>query len=1158
KYNRTPLNTIYRTGDLARWQSDGNIEFLGRVDHQVKIKGFRIELGEIESRLLTYNHMIEAIVAVRQNNNSDSYLTAFCVSNQPLAEILLREYLAKELPLYMLPSQYYQLEKIPLTPSGKADRKRLQLLDLETLADDDYIAPKNTVEEALVQVWKEVLGVDKISISDNYFTLGGDSIKAIQITARLRKYDLKLEMKDLFQYPTIDSLARCLTKIQNTVSQETVKGDVRLNQAQQWFIEEDYPDMHHFNQAVMLYFKDGIDEKAVETVSEKIQHHHDALRMTLKKENGKLIQTNHGTDYPFEVKVYDFRNMEQKEAMEQVMSTANKVQSSINLEKGPLMNPVVFHTPDGGRLLLVIHHLVVDAISLRILFEDIDALYRQYKEKKTLELPLKTDSFKTWTEKLTQYADSETFLKEKELWAKLEATEIPQLKRDFDEESYCLEDTRNYMVQLDEVLTTKLLKNTHKSFGTDMNDIFLTALGAAIKEVFGNDRILVGLEGHGREEIIKGVDITRTVGWFTSLHPAILDFSREITMERRIKEVKESLRKVPFKGLGYGILKYMTAGENKKEINFTHKPQIGFNYLGQLDEDVKQKNFEVAGESPGRIQSSRSGTPHELEILGLIAGNRLSLAMSYSEKQYKRETIEKLMDRFKTKMEEIITLCVARIYRELTPYDLTYKNLSMETVEKLQTNFILEDIYTLTPMQEGMLFHTLMEDSSNVYCGQQAFRIHGDWNIPVVENSLTELVQRYAILRTAFMHEGLERPLQLVLRQGKTNFLFKDVRGEVKKNPGKKEELAAAFRNESKQRTFELSKANTMRLEILQLDTNEYEFVWSFHHILMDGWCIGILMTDFVEIYTSNLQCKTYQLQDVTPYRNYINWLEKQDNEKSGKYWKEYLQGYEELASVPGKNMLKSNEAFRSRTIDVMLPKEDTRRLSDLAVVNRVTLNIVMQAIWSIVLGELTGKNDVLFGSVVSGRPAEIDGVESIVGLFINTIPVRVRYQKETTFTQLLQDLLEGAVKSEPYHYSPLAQIQSETPLKQNLLDHILVFENFPIVERVKQSMNRESGMEASEAREHTGAIVETSVYTNYDFYLIIAPGRQLAIRFNYNEAVYNTPLIRKLGNRYSEVIDKILCNNDILIRNIKGVVQKTETMNRFSDDLDNLEEEAF
>ncbi|MCP4157401.1 MAG: AMP-binding protein, partial [bacterium] len=449
---------------------------------------------------------------------------------------------------------------------------------------------------------------------------------------------------------------------------------------------------------------------------------------------------------------------------------------------------------------------------------------------------------------------------------------------------------------------------------------------------------------------------------------------------------------------------------------------------------------------------------------------------------------------------------------------LTYKKLSAEELVQLKQEYpLLEDIYTLSPMQEGMFFHHLLDPESPAYFEQAFFRIGGEMQIPHVEKSLQELVKRHDILRTTFIRTHSERLLQVVLKERKIDFLYEDITGRA----GKKEHIEQ-YKETDKKRGFHLGKDVLMRVTIFKTGAAEYEFALSFHHIAIDGWCLAILITEFFMIYRGYVRNGTYRLPGVKQYKTYIRWLEKQDKESSKNYWKNYLNGYEEAALIPGKKEHGTGEIrFQKKDAELRLSRETTGALNRLAVSVNATGNTIIQMIWGILLGKYNRKRDVLFGAVVSGRPPELDGIETMVGLFLNTIPVRVKYLKGTAATGILATLREEAMETGPHHYYPLAQIQSQSILKQNLLDHILVFENAPFAENLSETMTEER----NEVSDVQFQISNTHIFrqNNYGFSIIIVPGEQMTVTIEYNANEYEGGFIKRITKHFEHVLSQIL-----------------------------------
>jgi amino acid adenylation domain-containing protein/non-ribosomal peptide synthase protein (TIGR01720 family) len=1118
---------LYRTGDLARFWPDGSVEFLGRSDGQVKVRGQRLEPAEIENRLLDHPGVAEAVVIDRDGHNGDKYLCAYIVPLSTSQTDLLkwREYLSRDLPGYMIPSYFLEVDHLPLSPSGKVDRESLP--EPESAGSTNYSAPTDGIEETLCQVWSAVLGLErrKVGIDSNFFELGGDSIKVIQISARLRQHGLKVKSGDIFLYPTVRELKKQVAPLEQEVAQETVEGAVPLSPIQRWFFDQNFADPHHFNQAVMLHAAEGFDDQAVHAVFQKIQQHHDALRLTFSTDHGEIRQFNHGPEYPLSLQIFDWRQQKGGEAL--LKSTCNKIQAGIDLESGPLMKLALFRLDNGDRLLIVIHHLVMDAVSWRILFGDIESLYQQYLRGEPLELPPKTHSFQTWSEKLRTYANSEPLLQEKEYWRRVAEVEIAEIKKDFNGEENLLRDKANLSFSLDPEETHYLLTGVHEAFGTEIGDLLLTALTLSIRAFWGHRQVPIALESHGRQEILDDVEVSRTVGWFTSVYPVVLDVSSEHDLSRQIKAVKEHLRRVPQRGIGYLILRYLTAPEHKTDLSFEQRPRISFNYLGQFDADLKGKSFEMAGESVGDTHSPRNRLECELEVIGLIANHRLVMSITFSRLQFREQTIQSLLDLYRQKLIQVIFHCRLRKRREPTPSDFTDNRLSIEAVDAIAQSFQenIRDIYPLSPMQEGMLFHTLHNPDSSAYFEQICHRMHGEIDFDKVQVSLNELLTRHDILRTAFVNQGLDRPVQVVLAERRVDFVYRDAVPQLTAGgagEAGKAVLLTRIKAEDRRRSFDLGRDVLMRITVVRLVPGEYEFIWSHHHIVMDGWSNGILIAEFFEIYNALLQNRARRLPPVQPYRAYIQWLQKQDREKSGAYWSQLLADYEYTAAIPAwKGPEPGEQGYKNEALAFSLSEQESAALEQLAVRSQVTLHTVVQAIWGVVLAVYNGTNDVVFGSVVAGRPADIDQVETMVGLFINTIPVRIRFLEEFTFSQMLRQIQTEAADSEPHHYFPLAEIQSGSQLKQNLFDHILIFENFPV--RTQFEKMNAMTVEGEDRVDFKFSRIETFEQTNYHLNVLVLPATKLKLKFEYNGNVYDREVVETVARHVRQAIVQVL-----------------------------------
>ncbi|WP_018888333.1 non-ribosomal peptide synthetase, partial [Paenibacillus massiliensis] len=1161
---------LYCTGDLVRWREDGTLEYAGRMDQQVKIRGYRIELGEIEAKLLRMVDIREAVVLVIEDEDGQKMLCAYFTSNQACNVGELRQVLTQELPSYMVPSYFMQVEQIPLTVNGKVDRKALPAPEGGMSNGTAYVSPRTAAEQALATVWSAVLGGGQIGILDHFFELGGDSIKAIQVASRLLQAGYKMDMKDLFKYPTIKDLAPQLGLAErHTADQGVVTGEVVLTPIQHWFVEQKQPDDHHFNQAVMLHREQGFDEGALLQALAKLAEHHDALRMVFSKHDHSYSVQNRGIDEGelFHLEVADFRDVSDSAVLRAAIEAkADSIQSGINLDEGPLFRAGLFRCADGDHLLLVIHHLVVDGVSWRILFEDLATVYEQAVSQEALRLPYKTDSFRTWSHQLTEYAHSEAMVSERDYWERLNAEALDnqgKLPMDAEVEGpFTLADTDTVVVQLTQPQTEQLLKQAHRAYNTEVNDLLLTALGMTLQAWTGHERSLINLEGHGREDILAGMDVSRTVGWFTTQYPVLLDAASDSTLSARIKQVKESLRHIPNKGIGYGIWRYLT--EARTDLRQSEgrgvsgagyaEPQISFNYLGQFDQDLSNSNIRMSPYSIGAAVSERTEMKYMLDVGGIVTDGVLELEIRYNREGFRQHTIQMLAELLRGHLLEIIEHCVSRERTELTPSDVLFKGLTLEQLATIldQTQAVgeLENVYPLTPMQKGMLFHSLMHAETGVYFEQATFELNGAFVPEVFEKSLALLIDRHAIFRTNFYSGWHGQPLQVVYRYRAVDFQYEDVR----EGRDAVAEIVAEYISRDKARGFDLGQDSLMRVAVLRTGDSTYQFIWSFHHIVMDGWCLSLVTDEVFGAYQVLLAGKEPVLAAVQPYSNYIEWLERQNTEAASRYWSDYLAGFEQQTLLPGEQgggilLAEQNSSqlapehvaeqgtehgsgaagYTPGKLSFTLGQQWSEALNRMARQQQVTINTVLQTVWGVILQNYNNNQDVVFGSVVSGRPAEIAGVEQMIGLFINTIPVRIMNERSTTFAQLLHSVQEQALASGAYDTFPLYEIQALTEQKQDLINHIMVFENFPIGEQISQVGDSEHGSE------HSGSAlsitnVSIAEQTNYDFNLIVVPGEDISILFEYNTLVYSLADVERIQGHIDQVIGQIVANPHIRV----------------------------
>ncbi|AFZ09438.1 amino acid adenylation domain protein [Oscillatoria nigro-viridis PCC 7112] len=678
-FNDSLKARLYKSGDLARYLPNGDIEYLGRIDHQVKVRGFRIELGEIEAALGQHPDVARAVVVVREDVPSDQRLVAYIIANsatQNKHSILIRElrcFLKEKLPEYMIPAAFVTLETLPLTNNGKVDRKALPAPDRDRPElEEAFAAPSTAIEKILAEIWAQVLGLEQVGIDDNFFELGGDSILSIQVISQANRAGLRLTPKQLFQHQTIAQLAAVADTAETPQSEQgLITGEVPLTPIQHWFFEQNLSDPHHWNQAVLLELRQPLEPALIESVLQELLKHHDALRLRFARGEFGWQQAISHPEKVAPLTCIDLSPLPPEEREAAFQTAATQLQGSLNLSEGPLLRAALFdfgkHQPN--RLLLVIHHLAVDGVSWRILIEDFQTAYGQISRGETVALPPKTTSFKQWAERLHEWARSPELQAEFDYWFALSHQPISRLPVDFPNAGNLVASEKTVSVALSVEETKLLLQEVPAAYRTQINDVLLTALAQAFERWTGNNSLLLDLEGHGREDIFEGVDLSRTIGWFTAVFPVLLNLEKPAEIGAAIKSVKEQLRAVPNRGIGCGVLRYLNR-EIAEKLHKLPQAEVSFNYLGQFDQVLPKSSLLMLSSEPsGSIRSPRGNRRYLLEINGFIASGKLQLDWTYSESIHRRESIENLAAGFIESLRSLIQYCQSPDAGGCTPSD---------------------------------------------------------------------------------------------------------------------------------------------------------------------------------------------------------------------------------------------------------------------------------------------------------------------------------------------------------------------------------------------------------------------------------------------------------------------------------------------------------
>ncbi|MGO4129736.1 amino acid adenylation domain-containing protein [Inquilinus sp. YAF38] len=1098
-----PGSRMYRTGDVVRWRPDGSIDYLGRADHQVKIRGYRIEPGEVEARLLSHPQVRGAVVSA-VSSPGGKRLVAHVAAPEAVDgfEAALKAHLAGQLPDYMVPSRIMVLPALPLLPTGKLDRKALPEPEWESTARS---APEGEAEQAIAGIWAEVLGLRQVGRDDNFFELGGDSILSLQVVSRARRAGLMLTPRQLFEHQTVRGLAAVAGRETAAVVQEVATGEAPLTPIQRWFFAEAIPQRHHWNQAVLLAPRQRLDAEALGRAIAAVVSHHDALRLRfVQGQDGAWSQAYAD---PAEQDWLWLRSVADEAGQAAVAEAA---QRSLDLAEGPLLRAVLAERWDGTqRLLLAIHHLVVDGVSWRILLEDLQAAYGQAMAGEAIALPETSGSFGSWGKTLQAHAASPELLAELPYWqGVLEGPADFPVARPAGENTVA--HRAEHRQRFDAVLTERLV-TAGRAWRAGVEDLLLTALARVLCRHSGEDSALVALEGHGREEL-GGLDLSRTVGWFTSLYPVRLTPAEDL--EASLKAMKEQLRSVPQRGLGYGVLRHMGSDQVQASLSSQPWPAVTFNYLGRFD-GMTAGAFALARESAGRDQSEGSPLGAELVVNGQVAEGVLGLSWLYSAARHDAGTIEQLAQAFGAELAALVELCGAPGAGGLTPSDVPLAGLSQAELDALPVPAAeIEDLYPLSPMQQGMLFHSLQVPELYVtqirvdVDGLDAGRFGRAWEAAVASHT---------ILRTGFLWQG-DTPLQLVRRRVPSPVAHLDWRGKPDLEQALTE-LAATDRA----RGFDLATAPLLRVLLVRTAADRHRLILTSHHLLLDGWSTSRLIGEVLTRYHGTAPASV-----AGRYRNYIAWLAERDQEADQGFWRERLSGVEEptlLASaVPAPEAQPGHDSARLR-----LDGAATEALKAFARREHVTLNTMLQGAWALLLSRVTGQRRVVFGATVSGRPAELRDAEAMMGLFINTLPVAPALDPARSVGDWLRELQAENAALREHEHTPLYEIQGWAGQGgRSLFDTLLVFENYPVDQALRERDSR--GLHSQGLRFGAVSNLET---TNYALTLTVQAGGDIEIGWSWRRDAFDQDRIDSLMRQFEALLVGLAQAPDALLGSI-------------------------
>ncbi|MFI7465078.1 amino acid adenylation domain-containing protein [Nonomuraea sp. NPDC049646] len=1096
-----PGGRMYRTGDLVRLLPGGELEYLGRGDDQVKIRGFRVEPGEIEAALQRHPSVGGAVVLASPGRDRlHGYVTpAGGAEPDPAA---LRAFLAGSLPGHMIPAVIMVLPAFPLTERGKVDRAALPVPGARAGAAA-YVAPSGPVQRELAAIWGEVLGVERVGAEDSFFALGGDSILAIQVVSRAQRAGLRLTARDLFRRQTVAALAPYVLRAGQPAAAAGERADdggpAPLTPIQR-FLFDRFTVPGTFHQYVEAELAHDVDARALGVAVSALVTRHAALRTRFPRHDGGRSQ--HVTPPPAGDVLRHVRldgETAEGDAGDAIARAGEAVQRGIDAERGPVFAAVLFTGAGAPRLLLTAHHLVVDGVSWRVLLEDLHTAYGQAVRGEPVDLGAETASFASWARDLAAHAAAGAFDGELPHWTRTVdapgAADVP-LDR---EGANLVASGRRTTVALDEETTRALLRDVPGVYRTEVNEVLLAALARTLGDWTGRTDLLLATEGHGREEIFPGADLSRTAGWFTTYFPLALRLPGGGWGEL-LKSVKEQVRAVPGRGFGYGVLRYLrgTAPE-------CH-PAVCFNYLGRFAPPLDGLYRDVA--PIGLFQDPGDVRPHLLDVVAAVRAGRLEMTWEYSADLHDEATVARLADGFAADVTRLVRHCAGPGAGGRTPSDFPLAGLDQASLDRLVGDGRdVADVYPLTPGQAGMLYECLAA-GDDLYVAQFGMLLDGVGDPGRLARAWQSVVDRTPVLRTSLAWDGLDHPVQIVHERARLPV----VRHDWRRLPEDERRAAlAALLAADRAAGLDLTAAPPSRLAVIRLDDDTVRVVWTLHHILLDGWSVHRLLRDVLAAYAHlSGEGDGGAPEPRRPFRDYVEWLAGRDLGADETYWRQALAGLTAPTPLPyDRPPGREHRPKAAGRVRAALPPGLTRRLADRAAAAGLTLNTMVQGAWSVLLSRHSGEPRVCFGATVSGRPEDLDGAESMIGIFIQTLPVHVHVDGARPLLPWLRELQESQAGAREHEAASLTRIRawSDVPPGTALFDSIVVFENYPIDYAAPGPRLRE--VDAAEAN-------------GYPLGLVVYPGEELSFVLLHDEELFDAATMRRLGEGLSALLGQL------------------------------------
>ncbi|KZD09516.1 hybrid non-ribosomal peptide synthetase/type I polyketide synthase [Oceanibaculum pacificum] len=1010
----------YWTGDLGRRTSDGALEFIGRRDGQLKIRGVRVEPTSIEAVLASHPQAGEVAVTGRPDGGGTLLLCASVTG--PVEPSLLRQWAADRLPAAMVPALIERLEALPRTANGKLDRRALAARPLPA-GDDSAARPlADDRQKLLAGIFAEVLECRDVGPDSNFFALGGDSIRSLQIVSRARRAGLALTARSIFQHQTVAAIAAAAQPLQQEPEGPSGAGPLPLTPIYAWFGEQMTGNWRHFNQAVMLALPQPVDKAALEAALTALVDCHDMLRLVARREAGAVDYTIPEKGEPPVLAILDLAGLSPEDRARRKAEYFAGAQRSLDPAQGRNLAAILL--PDEARLMLTIHHLCIDVLSWSALLDDLQAAYEAARQGRPPRLRRAPTSFRLWAERLRGLAERGD-IGDLPYWIGLLGHPADRLLPQAGDAPGMEHDVAATRLTLKRHVTAGVLRAAPAAFGVRPDTVILAALLLALHRR-GGRRLRIDLERNGRVGPFEDLDLSRTVGWFTAVLPLLLEAETD-DPTALLRAAGKAVAESPLDGLGFGLLRHVVDGAAGAVLGALPPAEILLNFVGTLT-GWEEEPFRPVDEPCGPTIAPDMQRPHLLELNAGAVEGRLRMELSYPGAAGCDAAAKQLLDDIAEALADIARAARASQAGLEMPPDV-------------------EALLPLTPLQHGILLHSLREPET--YFDQLRLTLHGPLDAAAMRTAWERLSARHPALRASFGFGADGEALQLIHDSAAPEWRDLDWR-ELDETAlaGRLHSLMAADRATG----FDLARPPLMRLHLVRSGEARHELVWSAHHLLMDGWSVSVLMTELCALYREAAGGAPAGLAPAPDFARYLDWLQESDRDAAAAFWRDELRPLSEPSLLAGPGL--TPEAAETAAPHAALPLSaaETRGIERLARASGVTVGSVLQGAWALLLRRYTGLSEVAFGLTVSGRSAPVDGIENMVGMLINTVPVRVSLPGDMPVTAFLGEIAERAEAREAFAATPLPDALAAAGLSAGDMpfDSLVLIQNYPRPKRLQ------------------------------------------------------------------------------------------------------------